>query len=189
MGTARHRARHRTKLAKMGISRQTFVYTFVSNYLVFVGLFLVMWMAFCPFLSLRRAPARALNWFSRTIRLTERFRFTGVLMCLALIAAGTEYLSMQSKQNSYLDCKAKGTSTDNCQSYLAQKWRGERNFWLMAFNFFSWFIVDILSKQAKTEEDFHGFLAEQNATESFNEYVNDHQRQEAAAKAAQNKSD
>merc|ERR1711907_99306 len=145
------------------VSRQTFVYTFVADYLVWMSLFLVLWMSFCPFLSLRRGPARALNWFSRKIRLTQRFKFTSVLMVLAFIAAATEYLSMSSKQNNYKECKAKGMAQDNCNALLGQKWRAERNFWLMSFNFFAWFIVDILSKQTQQEEYYQEFLALKNS--------------------------
>lgn len=47
------------------VNQQTVTYTFIANYLVWAALFLVAWMSFMPILSIRRAPAIALNKLSR----------------------------------------------------------------------------------------------------------------------------
>merc|ERR1711907_503236 len=141
------------------VSSPTFIYTFVANYLVFVGLALVLWMAFCPILSLRRKPAQALNWLSRKVRLTKRFKFTTIITIMCLFAVAGEYFNMAHKQQGYIACKTAGRAIDNCQSQLGAKWRGERNFWLMAFNLFAWFIVGILSNDAAKEEEYSEFLS------------------------------
>jgi len=47
------------------MANQTVTYTFISNYLVWLGLALNVWMCFCPFLALRRKPAQAMNWLSK----------------------------------------------------------------------------------------------------------------------------
>ena len=46
-------------------NNQTLHYTFIANYLIYVAFALVLWMAFCPLLVLRRKPAQALNWVSK----------------------------------------------------------------------------------------------------------------------------
>merc|ERR1711998_586472 len=140
------------------VSQQTIIYGFIANYLVWVAFALVMWMSFFPLLALRRMPARALNWFTRKIGLTESFRFTTILIMLAAVMLALEFSNQTNKNKSYYRCKQTGHSADNCTSLLGQKWRAERNFWLVGFNFLCWLMVDRLAERIKVEETYSAFL-------------------------------
>merc|ERR1712232_376700 len=119
-------------------SQQTFYYTLIGDYLVWVSLILVLWMCFCPFLVLRRAPSRILNWVSSKIGLTKDIRFTTLILLLGALAAVMEFMSMQGRNKAFLECKASGTSFNNCEQTRGLKWRAERNFWILLFNALCW---------------------------------------------------
>lgn len=87
------------------VTNQTVTYTFIANYLIWAALFLVAWMSFVPILSVRRAPAIALSKLSRMVGLTRKFNLTTILMLIALVLVGVEFMSMQGRQKAFYSCK------------------------------------------------------------------------------------
>merc|ERR1712072_1042608 len=143
--------------------------------------FMSLFMAWCPILWLRRKPAAFLNWISYKLHLTKRFRFTTVILFAASLAMAAEFYGMQSKQKVYLNCKTRGISLTACHEEAGHKWRAERNFWLMAFHFFAWLCVDILSRQVKEAGDsaeqieqlqhnITGFVSKHGLEKEYREY-------------------
>merc|ERR1711865_225037 len=156
-----------SNMAAEGLSHHTITYGFIANYLVWVAMILVVWMAFCPLLSLRRGPARVLNWMSRKVGLTSTFKLTTVMLIVGFIMLAMEYISTRPKTSEYYKCKEQGTSITSCDHQLGQKWRAERNLWLVGFNLLCWVMVDRLAERIKMEEDYSSFLAEKKLETAF----------------------
>merc|ERR1711907_458827 len=147
-------------------SRQTFLYTLVARYTVFIAAGLVLWMA-CPFMPvfLRRKPVQLINWMSEKAHITSvGLNFTTILALLSFLLVFLEYFNVSARQSSYILCKQRGSLT-NCMEEKAEKWRAERNFWLMAFHFFAWLCVYMMAGQGK-EADFNKYAANQRAEEA-----------------------
>ena len=67
------------------------------------------------------------------LNVTETYRITWVLMVISGIMCAFEYVSMNQKKNAFIQCKEMGRSVNNCHEQLGQKWRAERNNWMVCF--------------------------------------------------------
>lgn len=92
----------------------------------------------------------------RKIGLTQDFRFTTILLIFATLLMAIEFRSMLARQNDHFSCKETGVSLNACDHTLGQKWRGERNFYMVTLHFLCWLMVDRLSHNAKQEEAYVG---------------------------------
>jgi len=92
----------------------------------------------------------------RKVGLTETFRLTSVLLIIAILMLALEYRNMEARQRTYYECKASGVNINGCDHQIGQKWRGERNFWMVGFNLLCWLMVDRLSERIKMEEAYTG---------------------------------
>merc|ERR1712216_87536 len=144
--------------------------------MVILSACLVSWMALCPILKARRAPAKLLNWVSKKIGLTKWLKLTVLLGLFALGFFVAEMSALKHATQQYHDCQEGGRSVDNCSETRGIKWRAERNAWMMTFNVFLWGMVHIMSAQVKREEELTQFLQDNQLTEAFGRFEDELKR-------------
>ena len=74
-----------------------------------------------------------------------------------------------------------GHSFTNCGQEQGLKWRAERNFWIMGFNFLCWLMVDRLAERIKVEEMYSTFLEKNGQTDRYAAHYAEMQRSDSAS--------
>jgi len=140
---------------------QTFYYPVVSNYLTPGAFFLVLWMALIPIPSIRLIPANVLNAAAKKVGLPKNLKFSTFVVVLSALMFVMEFLDMNAKEKAYLQCKSQAVqSMDNCAHYRAQKWRSERNFYMVALHLFLEGLVHLLAVKAENDQETAQYKAQ-----------------------------